>query len=484
MANTIFDKSIFKTYFEADNAEVLAWADNVLAKVREEGIAVPKYISKENDFDDIFHPTTIFFAYIVILGRVFEAFKDHSRLAFEYLLQNGQYPCDKESIARLQDSITNLLRVRASRGSIQTITPSVDSNIAHGEILRLICWDSQTFFKLGVAQSKHNGWNVNNSGPLSRGCTGRYDLNIGYENTEDVVSLGAYPLINSSYCSLASYRGKDCIEIESVPFGNIAGIGANQSSKRITIDPRLNYEITFYVAQDITLENISFGCLAFDNTGDIVSLSDIVTGSNRNFFFETRRLNKAGTFYFVRGILFNKDKELLDEQDAKLNIGFGRHLKLNDNVVSIIPYIIVDNEFSDDSDDGESDNFDSASLDVDLGDEGSESESWIDPPYDGSASIFLWNIKVTPCNTNYNRCYLNNKNFIDVFIDNKNGAYSDLQINSIFRRYFIPYNTAFKITNIGEISEIAPDINYLLLEDGSYLLLESEDRVLLEQQNE
>jgi len=379
MANTIFDKSVFKDYFEANDTDVLAWANNVLAKVREEGIAVPKFISKENDFDDIYHPTTIFFAYIVILGRVFEGFKNELHLAFEYLLQNGQYPCDEESIARLQDSITNLLRVRANRGSIQTITPSTDSAIANGEILRLICWDSLTFFKLGVAQSKHNSWNINNSGPLARGCTGRYDLNIGYEYTEEVVSLGAYPLINSSYCSLATYRGKDCLEIESVPFGNMAGIGANQSNKRIVIDPRLNYEITFLVAQDITLENISFGCLAFDIGGDLVSPSDIVTGADRNFFFETRRLNKAGTFYFVRGILFNKDKEQLDEQDATLNIGFGHHLKLNENVVSIIPYIIVDNEFSDDSDDGESDNFDSTSLDIDPGDDGqSESESWIE----------------------------------------------------------------------------------------------------------
>lgn len=482
MATTIFDKSVFKDYFNSNDAEVLAWAENVLAKVVEKGI-VPNYISRENDFEDIYNPTTIFFAYLVIFARQFENFKDDAYLAYQYLLENGQYPCDEESLIRLQDSVTNLLRVRANRGTLQTITSSADTDVAHGEILRLICWNSLVFFKLGVAQSKHNSWNVNNSGPLSRGCTGRYDLNIGYEYTEGVADLSLYPLINSSYCSLATYRGKDCIEIESVPFGDIAGIGANQSSKRIVVDPRLNYEITFYVAQDITLENISFGCLAFDAAGDQVQLSDIVTGSNRKLFFSTRRLNKAGTFYFVRGILFNKDKELVSAEEGKLNIGFGTNLKMTDNVVSIIPYIIVDNDFADESDDQQSDTFDSDSFSIDPGDTGfSESESWSDAPYDSQASVFLWNIKVTPCNTNYNRCYLNNKNFIDVILDNKNGAYSDLQINSIFRKYFIPYNTAFKITHIGDISEIAPDESYLLLEDGSYILLESEDRVLLEQQ--
>ncbi|HEX5187343.1 MAG TPA: hypothetical protein VFV86_10680 [Nitrososphaeraceae archaeon] len=484
MATTIFDSSIFKEYFDSDDPEVLAWAENVLAKVTEKNGIVPNYISRENDFEETFNPSIIFFAYLVIFSRVFESFKEEVKLAFEYLVQNGQYPCDEESLTRLRDSITNLLRVRAYRGGLQTITPSTDPNLADGEILRLICWNSLIFFKLGVAQSKYNSWNINNSSPLYRGCTGRYDLNIAYEYTEDVIDLSAYPLINSQYCSLSTYRGNQCIEIESVPFGEISGIGAIEVNKKKVIDPRINFEITFWVAQDITFENITFGCLAFDAAGDQVNLLDCVTGNARKLFFSTRRLNQSGKFYQVRGIIYNKDKELLSEDDAKLNIGFGRNLKFADNVVSIIPYIICDNNFADESDDMESDTFDSDSFDIDSGDTGySESESWSDSPYDNQASVFIWNLKITPCNTAYNRCYINNKNFIDVFLDNQNGAYSDLQINSIFRKYFIPYNTAFKITHLGEFSEIAPDVDALLLENGDYILLENEDRILLEQQS-
>ncbi len=353
-----------------------------------------------------------------------------------------------------------------------------------GEVLSLLCWDYFTFFKLGVARSKHNSWNVSNSSPLYRGNTGRYDLNIGYEDTEDVRQLNAYPLINENYVFLTDYRGKTCIEIEAVPLGQVAGVGSTSAPHdqlmEIVVDPRLNYEITFYVAQDVTFENITFGCKAYDSNGDQINLLSVRNGLTRNFFFETRRLNKAGTFYMVRGILYNKDKSLLTAQDAQLNIGFGENLKMTDDIVSIIPYIVLDNNMTDDSD-SESDYFSGASWAEDQGSHGTDSSGdWADGPYDGQQSIFIWNLKVTPCNTNYNRCYLNNKNFIDVYVVNKNGKYSDEQINIILRKYFIPYNTAFKVTHIGTISELAPDYSFLLLEDGSYILLETEDRIYLE----
>src|SRR5690606_38877805 len=78
--------------------------------------------------------------------------------------------------------------------------------------------------------------------------------------------------------------------------------------------------------------------------------------------------------------------------------------------------------------------------------------------------------------------YLGNKNFIDVLVNNKNGKYTINEIKTILRKYFIPYNTPFGLTNFPRIIPQFVDLDYLLLETGDYILLETGDRILLEQQ--
>lgn len=494
MAEVIYDRSIFKQYFENSDPEILSWTVNVLEKLVQPG-QIAKYIKRETEageateFETLFEPLVKFFAYHVRLAREFRDFKDDEFLADQYLNNHGQFTCSDETLTQFQFLITNLLRIRAQRGATKMFEQSMDSSIPHGEMLRLLCWEENVFFKLGVARPQYNGWNVNNCSPLNRSLTGRYDLNLAWEYEEDIQSLFNYPIKNSNYVSIAPYRGKRCVHIENTPFGQEAGIKGIDNSKGIVIDPRLNYEITFYVAQDITLENLTFGCMAYDSAGSEISLLSTTVGeSPRSYFFQTRRLNRAGTFYMIRGIVYNKDIDTLSTEEARLNIGFGVNLKSTANVVKIVPYIVMDNDMSNDSD-SESDNFaDSDSISFDGGSSGFDSTAnsasgyWSDPSYDGEPSIFIWNVKVTPCNTAYSRCYLNNKNFVDIFSVNNSGKYSNQQIDNILRKYFIPYNTAFGHTHIGAISEVNPDNSYLLLEDGSYILLESEDRILLEQQ--
>jgi len=488
MATPYFDKSVFYKYFNADDPTVLAWSENVLDKLIENGLA--NFLLRETkegedtDIAELYRPVAVFFSYLVGLARAFETFNDDAFLANQYLLNKGQYTSENESLDQLLYLIENQFRIRAQRGTLKMIEKAATSATVppHGEVLRLLGHTMFTFFKLGVGRPEKNSWNVNNSGPLSRTNTGRYDLNIGYEYTEDIESKDVYPLLNENFVFLTKYRGKDCLEIESVPFGEVGGIGDEDITKEIIVDPRFNYEITFYVAQDITLENITFGVKAYNENGDILSLQNVADGSDSNYFFQTRRLNQAGKFYFIRGIIFNKDRELIAAEDAKLNIGFGHHLKMNENVVSIIPYIVMDNDTTDDSDLSE-DNFASGDYDIDSGEYFSDSdsgESWSDGSYDGDASIFLWNIKVTPCAMKYNRCYLNNKNFIDVIVNNRNGRYTTLQIDEILRRYFIPYNTAFKVTHLGDLGDLNPEGSFILMEDGNYVLQEDENKIFIE----
>lgn len=474
----IYQRSIFARYFDQDDAQAVAWADNVFTKLVEKGL-VANYISRDNveDYEAIYRPAALFFAYLVRLAREFAGFKDDQFLSSQYIDGRGVFVCGDESLDQLLYIIRNTLREFSKRGTVSSYRLP-DDNTPQGEILRLLCWDEFTFFKLGVSRPSHSSFNVGGNSPLFRGCTGRYDLNIGYEDSENVYSLSSYPIYNPQYVSLDQYRGRECIHIQGVPWMDESGIKGTNEDKRIVIDPNFNYEITFHVAQDITVENLTFGVIGFNRSGQQVGFHNIVTGQGSNFFFETRRLNKPGSFYFIRGIIFNKDHELLSSSEGRLNIGFGNHLRFTEDVVSIVPVILMDNNPFDDSD-FESDTFDSDSVSFDTGDSGTdESGSWIDPSYDSNPSIYLWNIKVTPCSTPYSRCFLNNKTFIDVFVVNNSRRYSDLQINSIFRKYFIPYNTAFKIIYSGEVGE---ELSYLLLEDGGRMLLEDGQPILLEQ---
>lgn len=474
--NKFFDKSIFKQYFDSDDDNVLTWANNVLEKLKAKG-GVAEYILREDDeigetdFENYYLPIAIFWGYFVQLAREFETFTDDDFLLNEYLIQHGLFTSGKESIIDLFYEMSNSLRIRAQRGGIKSIEISEDDNISSGEVLRLLNWDSNTFFKLGVAQSYKNGWCLDNSSPLFKGNSGRYDLNIGYEYTEDVENLSAYPIITPESVFLSRYRGKNCMEIEQ-PLQD-AGIGGDDVDKRIIIDPRLDFEITLEIAQDITNENITFGCKAFDINGNEISLKNVVDDSDSNFFFETRRLNKAGTWYLLRGIIYNKDKGTLSANDARLNIGFGHCLKFPENVVSIVPQIYFDINALDDQD-TEQDNFDSISIDIDSG-------GGSDSAYDLQPSIFLWNIKLTPCSLSYERAYLNNRNFIDIIADNKNGRYSNDEIRVFLRKYFANYNTAFNVLFLDEIS-VTPIIEtfYLALESDGHFLLEDGYGILLE----
>ena len=76
LSTVIYDKSVFKQFFENNDPQVLAWALNVLEKLYEPGI-VPLYIKRDNeaDYTAYFFAITHFFAFIVIYARKFRNFE-------------------------------------------------------------------------------------------------------------------------------------------------------------------------------------------------------------------------------------------------------------------------------------------------------------------------------------------------------------------------------------------------------------------------
>jgi hypothetical protein len=503
MANTIFDSSVFAKYFTTSDPAMLAWLNNVLAKLRSDGI-IAKFIDKgdtessDSDFNQYCYPLVKTSAYIVRLAREFESFRNNDQLANNYLTAKGYYPSGNEIINWKNTWISNGLRISGERGGINMIAKAGESNkTINGEVLSLLNWDSGSFVKFGVPRPQYNSWNIGNSSPLYRGTEGRQDLILGYEYTQEVQSLGVYPLLNSSYIKITTYKGKRCMEIEGTPLGQNSGIGASDLSKKIVINPNHNFSIKAKVAQDINALNITFGVKMFDAFDNPISAVSAVDGSPTDFFFTNKRLNKVGKFYHLEGILFNRFQSNLSAEDGTLSVGFGEHLRFPEGAVSIIPYLVYDNDLSGGSDSDSGGNWilldgfwDDTGVWVDsafwIDEVGGESDSGDGSTYDGSPSIYIYDFSVMPTSTRYGRCYINNKNFIDIFAttSNQNGEYNNDQIRDILRKYFIPYNTAFDIVDIPLNSTSGTDdVDNILLESGDDMLFEDTGLILLEIQS-
>ena len=74
--------------------------------------------------------------------------------------------------------------------------------------------------------------------------------------------------------------------------------------KLIKVDEHVDYEITFWVKQNLNVENLSFGVMGYDCDGNEIFPRKTTDDSPTNFFFTEQKLNKINQWYFVRGILF------------------------------------------------------------------------------------------------------------------------------------------------------------------------------------
>ena len=413
-----FDNSIFKEYFNCDDVEVLNWAINVLEKMYNEG-TVPNYIVRgednkarqDDDFVAYWFSVTTFFAFLVRYGREFENFYANTRLITEYVKQKGIFTCETDTLLGLQEIMNTMLKEFRERGGIkmyETIAQSGDQ--ANGELLRLLCYDADTEFMLGVAPSNYATWCLDNTSPDYQGIGDSMHLVKGYEWTEDVLDLTTYPTVVSSGTMTANvvdgtYK---VLNIAGVGIGDITGIGneLENPTKSIIIDPNFNYEISFLVKAANTTDKITFGVLAYDSSNNPANMIGLDDGVSDIYFFQEQAMNIAGEWYFVRGILYNASEANRLENTS---LGVGNNLRFNANAVKIQPFIVVDNTNG-------------------VG---------------ATADMLFYNIKVKPSSLNYSHSYLDQGRWIDVIAKNKNGELTNAQVEEQMRRKFIPYNTSF-----------------------------------------
>lgn len=505
-----YESSMFSHYFSCNNACTLNWSINVLEKIYKKGI-LPNFVvrgetssnSQDRDFIDFWRSVTHYFGLYVCLARTFGEFYADENLLKNYLEQRNLFFCDDTiSYQDLYYLMQNYHDEIRQRGTIQIIkekdsfefvsdcddSVSVSDSVVDGEkqidgeLLRLICYDALDEFLFNLCKNEKIGWNINNSSPLYSGMSNQNGVNKAYEDTQDIEDLSTYPLLNANNCSLLTNEGKQVMHIGGVANGAIAGIGDLDFTKAIKVDPGIDYEITFVVKQDSdesisqsvsvseslsdsvsNVGNLTFGCFAFDSYGSLVSLETIAPGhADEDFFFEKIALPRSDKYYHLRGMVFNSSKysdfatntlytkgkivylsgvyykcirdtiygitpgvsfnssdywEVVSAEELRgvlqNSLNIGNNLRFKSSVNYILPYIVLDNENN------------------------------------AGGELFIWDVKIKPVSTPYSHGFIQTPNFIHIWMNNRNGRYSDEEIRKIMRKFLLPYDCTFKNINLG-----------------------------------
>lgn len=438
----VYSNSIFAQFVDFWGLCVLNWSLNVLEKIYR-GI-VPKYIERgetenvgwaDRDFLDFWRSITHFFAIIVCYIRSFENIESNKPLLLEYLRNHDLYVCEETSLVDLIYLMNNLFDEIRQRGTMQIAikksedeSEESDSSISdsslsdsssslftssskqvNGELLRLICYQSTDEFIF--CPINNIGWILNSSSPLYKGTNFAYNAIKGYELSQNFVDLTKYPINNLSYCSIKSTDKGNSLSIDNIPNGSSIGMKLNSFNNKygIVVDLGIDYEITFWIKQISVEETLTLACKTFDENGNQVNLQSIITGTNENTFFSEQKLNISDQWYFVRGIIYNKDTSLLTSDQAKLNLGYGQNLRFNNliDIVYLIPELYIENN--------------TGSI---------------------SNEVYIWDFKIRPLKYDFGVGFIGLQNLIVTWMKNNSGKYTDDQVTEITRRKLIPYNFA------------------------------------------
>jgi hypothetical protein len=174
---------------------------------------------------------------------------------------------------------------------------------------------------------------------------------------------------------------------------------------KILIDSSLDYEVTFLV-KGTANTLFTFGIIGFDQNNIQVDLIDVVSLSNENLFFQREQLPIADQWYFIRGIIYNKDQIQLSADNGRMECGLGNNLRLSLTHKYIVPYIVLDN----------------ATGGV-------------------SGDLYVWDVKIRPLKFESSICgFVGLKSLIYTWMQNNSSQFSDEQVEDIMKRKLLPYN--------------------------------------------
>jgi hypothetical protein len=374
----VYKQSIFADYFSCSDTEVLGWAINVTEKMYRKGL-MPSFVQRaassssleDRDYLDFWRTVAQFFAFIVLYTRQLERIHLRPDLLAEYLTQWGIFGVMGQSLDKLVYLLETSRDQFRQRGTAGIVARGVGEAGVDGELLRLVGYqEPRDEFLINAVSPVYAGWCVGFNSPTYRGVGSQPQLN---KVPGDAVSFGDTPLRISS---------------------------------------SLTYEVTFTVQVLGGPLPLDFGCMAYDEYGQPVSLLDSTNGRPQSWFFQRAVPNQAGVEYQVRGLIYHYMKPNQLPSDATLAFGVGQHLRSVKEICSILP--LVAGDF---------------------------------PP----DAIKLNNFRVAPCSAPYSLGFVDSGKFTQTWIRNRNTELTENQLNYQIKHFLLPYNASYVPVIIPEV---------------------------------
>lgn len=434
MSQEIYNKTVFKRFFEENDPAVMEWAENVLEKVSSPGI-LPTFIKKDGeDFKAYWETVCHIFALVVLYAKQYNEI-DTNKILFELFIENRGLVTDEvDTLEQMKYLFNNYVKEYRKRGTLDIVNKE---GTILGELLRLIRYKTEDEFIFALLMSRDTGWTMGHSSPTWNRTDTVLNVTKGYETTESVKDLNAYPLVNPTGVVIADDIDNDGNPIQAMTFvGNVlVGISSEiDKTKLLPISENLTYQISFKAKVSSTSnQNLKFGVEVFNEAiQPMVCKESYGSVESNNFVSGSKGILKlpvAGVYYECRAILSRKDRAY--ERRQELNFPKGRGLQMKDGMKFLSLSLIQDRSV--------------ASL----------------------TSVFIYDIKIKPLFLPFYQGNLGEKDVIAAYYLN-NSLASENGVKNFTEDYLVAYKNIMGSEDIRPLEE--KNVIFKVLSDrGSYI---------------
>ena len=335
MSQEIYNKTVFKRFFEENDPAVMEWAENVLEKVSSPGI-LPTFIKKDGeDFKAYWETVCHIFALVVLYAKQYNEI-DTNKILFELFIENRGLVTDEvNTLEQMKYLFNNYVKEYRKRGTLDIVNK--EGSIL-GELLRLIRYKTEDEFIFALLMSRDTGWTMGHSSPTWNRTDTVLNVTKGYETTESVKDLNAYPLVNPTGVVIVDDIDNNGTPIQAMTFVGNALVGISSEidkTKLLPISENLSYQISFKVKTSSTSnQNLKFGVEVFNEAVQPMICKESYGSAESNNFVSGSKgileLPVAGVYYECRAILSRKNRAYAKQ--LELNFPKGRGLQMKDGM--------------------------------------------------------------------------------------------------------------------------------------------------------
>lgn len=335
MSQEIYNKTVFKRFFEENDPAVMEWAENVLEKVSSPGI-LPTFIKKDGeDFKAYWETVCHIFALVVLYAKQYNEI-DTNKILFELFIENRGLVTDEvNTLEQTKYLFNNYVKEYRKRGTLDIVNKE---GPILGELLRLIRYKTEDEFIFALLMSRDTGWTMGHSSPTWNRTDTVLNVAKGYETTESVKDLNAYPLVSPTGVVIVDDIDNNGTPIQAMTFVGNALVGISSEidkTKLFPISENLSYQISFKVKTSSTSnQNLKFGVEVFNEAVQPMICKESYGSVDSNNFVSGSKgileLPVAEVYYECRAILSRKNRAYAKQ--LELNFSKGRGLQMKDGM--------------------------------------------------------------------------------------------------------------------------------------------------------